>query len=147
MQKFDNTTTIPLITEEIFLAVPLDHPLSKRDSVNLIEVANDDFISLRRGKDLRCITDAFCKYAGFTPNIIFESDDPATVRGLIKSGQGIAFIPSISWGGSTGTSMKLLHINEPICERTISLTFKSDRYLPKVECLSRQFTIDYFANL
>lgn len=143
--KLDNTTTIPLITEEIFLAVPLDHPLAKRESIKLIEAANDDFISLKRGKDLRKITDAFCNYSGFSPNIIFESDDPSTVRGLIKASQGIAFMPSISWGGSTGTSMKLLHIEEPICERTISLTFKTERYLPHAACLFREFTIDYFA--
>lgn len=145
--RLDHTTTIPLITEEIFLAVPLDHPLAKRNSIKLIEVAKDDFISLKPGKDLRNITDIFCKYSGFTPNIIFESDDPATVRGLIKASQGIAFIPSISWGGSTGNSMKLLHIEEPICQRTISLTFKTERYLPKASCLFRQFTIDYFSKL
>ncbi|MDS0525827.1 LysR family transcriptional regulator [Clostridium sp. SHJSY1] len=147
LQRVDNTTTIPLITEEIFLAVPLNHPLSKRTSINLTEVTNDDFISLKRGKDLREITDTFCKYAGFTPNVIFESDDPATVRGLIKAGQGIAFIPAISWGGTTGSSIKLLHINEPTCERVISLGFTAERYLPNAAQLFRQFTIDYFTEL
>lgn len=145
--KLDNTNNIPLITEEIFLAVPTEHPLASRSSIKLNEVATDDFISLKRGKDLREITDIFCKYSGFTPNVIFESDDPATVRGLIRAGQGIAFIPAISWGGSTGSSMKLLHIEEPICERTISLTFTAERYLPKAARLFRQFTIDYFTKL
>jgi DNA-binding transcriptional LysR family regulator len=145
--KLDNHNNIPLITEEIFLAVPSEHRLAKRDGIKLHEAANDDFISLKRGKDLREITDTFCKYSGFTPNVIFESDDPATVRGLIKAGQGIAFIPEVSWGGTTGSSMTLLHIEEPICERTISLASTAERYLPHAARLFRQFTIDYFTKL
>lgn len=139
------SNSISLITEEIFLAVPSDHPLAKKGRIQLKEVEDEDFISLRPGKILREITDTFCQYAGFTPRIIFESDDPATVRGLIRAGQGIAFIPAISWGGSAGSSMVLLHIEEPICKRTISLSWTKDRYLPPSAILFRQFTIDYFA--
>lgn len=137
----------PLITEEIFLAVPTNHPLAKRTSIRLKEVANDDFISLKPGMSLREITDTFCHYAGFTPHIIFESDDLATVRGLIKARQGVAFIPEITWGGSTGSSMTLLHIEEPVCKRTISLSCTVDRYLPEPARLFRQFVIDYFDEL
>ncbi|EFG89424.1 hypothetical protein CLCAR_0580 [Clostridium carboxidivorans P7] len=43
--------------------------------------------------------------------------------------------------------MVLLHIEEPVCRRTISLTYKAERYLPKAARLFRQFTIDYFAKL
>lgn len=145
--KLEDNNSIPLITEEIFLAVPIEHHLAGRSSVKLSEVAKDDFISLRRGKVLREITDSFCKYAGFTPNVIFESDDPATVRGLIRAGQGIAFLPAISWGGSAGSSMVLLHIEEPKCMRTISLTYSEERYLPHAACLFRDFTINFFSKL
>lgn len=145
--KLEGTNSIPIIKEEIFLAVPVEHPLAKRTKIQLSEVAGDNFISLKPGQGLREITDKFCQYAGFTPQIIFESDDPATVRGLIRAGQGIAFIPAITWGGSTGSSMKLLHIEEPACERTISLSYNVERYLPQAALLFRQFAIDYFAKL
>ncbi len=145
--RINHITSLPLITEEIFLAVPLDHRFASRKSIKLLEVADDNFISLTRGKDLRTITDIFCNDSGFSPNIIFESDDPATVRGLIKAGQGIAFIPAISWGNYIGNSISLLHIEEPVCERTISLTFKTGHYLSQASCLFRQFTLDYFASI
>ncbi len=108
----------PLLTEEILLAVPTEHPLAKRTSICLNEVMGDSFISLRPGHNLRETTDALCKYAGFTPRIAFESDDPATVRGLIKAGLGIAFIPAITWGNTTGSSivlytLKILSAIEP----------------------------------
>lgn len=44
---------------------------------------NEDFNSLKRRKVLREITDTFCKYAGFTPHVVFESDDPANEINII----------------------------------------------------------------
>lgn len=145
--KLKDIDTLPLLTEEIFLGVPINHRLATRTSIHLSEVTNDDFISLKPGTALRKTTDIFCQYADFRPNIIIESDSPATVRGLIKSGQGVAFIPAISWKGSTSSSIVLLHIEEPVCNRTISLSWTIERYLPKAARLFRQFTIEYFTKL
>jgi DNA-binding transcriptional LysR family regulator len=69
------------------------------------------------------------------------------VRGLIRAGQGIAFIPAVSWGGSTGASMTLLNIEAPVCKRTISLSSTTERYLPQAARLFRTFTADYFEKL
>lgn len=145
--KTPGTESIPLITEEIFLAVPAGHRLARRSSVKLSELSEEAFISLKPGKALRETTDLLCRQTGFLPNIIFESDDPATVRGLINAGLGVAFIPSITWGGSTGSSVVLLPIEEPICRRTIELLWFTDRYLTQAAILFREFTIEYFARL
>lgn len=145
--KLQGIANRTLLTEEIFLAVPAEHRLAKRNSIRLSEVSDDGFINLKHGKALRDKTDSFCQYAGFTPHIIFESDDPATVRGLIKAGQGIAFIPAITWGGFAGSSMVLLHVEEPVCNRTIELSWTVERYLPQAARLFCKFTIDYFAKL
>lgn len=143
----ENNNNIALLTEEIYLAVPLNHPLAKKKSISLIELSNENFISLKTGKGLREITDEFCKKADFRPKIIFESDDPSTVRGLIKAGQGVAFIPQVSWGSSIGDSMALLHIKEPQCKRTIFISWLEHRYLSKATLLFRDFAVEYFKNL
>ncbi|MDP4144235.1 MAG: LysR family transcriptional regulator [Bacillota bacterium] len=135
-----------LMTEEIFLAVPVNHPLASRNSIRLSEASNEKFISLEKGKDLRKITDYLCYSAGFIPNVIFESDDPATVRGLIKAGQGVAFIPSISWRDAKSSHITLLHIEDPICKRTIHLSWPEDRYMKQTVRLFRDFTVNYFKN-
>lgn len=145
--NIDNVINIPVMTESIFLAVPNNHPLAHRESIKLSEVSNESFIHLKPGNALREITDNFCKISGFIPHIIFESDDPATVRGLIKAGQGVGFIPAISWGGTTGPAVTLLKIEEPICERTIVLSWGVNRYQSQAVKMFQQFTIDYFKNL
>lgn len=137
----------PLLTEEIFLAVPKGHRLAHRKSVKLQEAANEGFIHLKPGNALRQITDSFCRLAGFSPRIAFESDDPATVRGLITAGQGIGFIPMVSWRGTIGDSVVLLMIEEPVCSRTLRLFWMKDRYQSEMVLAFRQFTVDYFQKL
>ncbi len=137
----------PLLTEEIFLAVPKGHRLAHRKSVKLQEAANEGFIHLKPGNALRQITDSFCRLAGFSPRIAFESDDPATVRGLITAGQGIGFIPVVSWRGTIGDSVVLLKIEEPVCSRTLGLFWIEDRYQSEMVLAFRQFTVDYFQKL
>jgi LysR family transcriptional regulator, transcription activator of glutamate synthase operon len=137
----------PLLRESILLAVPLDHPLAKQSRVKLNELKNEKFIVLKKGKELRKITDVICKEQNFVPQITFESDDPATVRGLIRAKQGIGFIPEVTWGGSTGKDVKLLKIEEETFERTIFLAWNNGGYVTDLQQIFRQFVIDYFKHL
>ncbi|WP_178024259.1 LysR family transcriptional regulator [uncultured Paenibacillus sp.] len=141
------TEAISLLEEDILAAVPADHPLAHRERIRLSELREDSFIMLPSGKSLRETTDAFCRLAGFTPRIRFESDDPATVRGLIRAGQGVAFLPAITWSGSTGPDVRLLGLEESWCKRSISLSWPKDRYLKQIAVQFRDFTIQYFARL
>lgn len=141
------TAHIELLREEVFLAVPQSHPLAAMKTVRLSDVAEDGFIALKRGRSLRETTDAFCTLAGFKPRIIFESDDPATVRGLIRAGQGIAFVPAITWKGTTDSSVVLLRVTHPECIRIIELHWMEDWYLSVAAQAFRQFTKDYFSRL
>lgn len=89
----------------------------------------------------------FCNYAVFKPNIFFESDDPSTVRGLIKAELGIAFVPQISCGKSTGSNISLLSITNPKCSMTITLSCPKDKYLTKSSRLFKEFAIEYFNHI
>ncbi|KRF43607.1 LysR family transcriptional regulator [Paenibacillus sp. Soil787] len=145
--ELSGTAQIELLREEVFLAVPESHPLASMKTVRLSDVAEDGFITLKRGNSLRETTDAFCARAGFKPRIIFESDDPAMVRGLIRVGQGIAFVPAITWKGTTDSSVVLLRVTHPECMRIIELHWMEDRYLSVAAQAFRQFTKDYFSRL
>jgi LysR family transcriptional activator of glutamate synthase operon len=141
------TEKMELLREEILLAVPKSHPLSSLSTINLSDLSSESLISLKKGNSLRESTDALCKIAGFIPRITFESDDPATVRGLIRAGQGIAFVPALTWKGTTDESIALLEITNPSCFRTIELHWKEGRYLSPTVQTFRQFILDYFSKL
>ncbi|MBQ8533662.1 MAG: LysR family transcriptional regulator [Clostridia bacterium] len=115
-----------IITERIFLAVPIDSPFSARKSISLEEVKNEDFICLMGSKQLRYICDKFCQQSGFVPKVVFESDNLAAVKNMISANIGVGFWPEFSWGRLDGENAVLLEISSPECKRNIVISEKED---------------------
>jgi DNA-binding transcriptional LysR family regulator len=139
--------SVPVLTEEIFLAVPSTHRLAERSSIRLGEVADEPFISLKPGYDMRDLTDQFCRQAGFAPQAVCEVDEPAAIRALVRAGLGVAFLPAASWRFVGEPEPVPLHVEAPSCQRILALAWREDRYLSAAARLFRQFMIDYFARL
>jgi DNA-binding transcriptional LysR family regulator len=139
--------SLPLLTEDIRLAVPTWHPLASRAQIRLQEVAKEVFICLKPEHSLRQLTDGFCQQAGFRPQIVFESDEPSLLRGLIKAGLGIAFVPALSWHGSVGSMVVEIPVAEPLCQRTIGLSWLAERALSRAAQQFREFAAHYFTQL
>ncbi|SMQ83559.1 transcriptional regulator, LysR family [Bacillus sp. OV166] len=135
----------PLMTEEIYLIVPPEHRLSRREEIFLNEVKDEPIIGMNTGFGFRNLTDEFCRKAGFVPNIAFEGDEPGVIGDLVKQGLGIAFIPEISWLHHTNPFPNKLRIIEPKCQRTIGLGWSKRRYLSEAGQEFRQYVIKYFS--
>lgn len=118
------------LSERIYLAVPLSHPLAQKDKVHLSEAEGEGFISLMGSRHFRTICDRLCGEAGFTPNIIFESDNPATVKNMIAAKMGIGFWPEFTWGELDSDGVRLIEICEPTCVREIVFSYRKN----KVDC-------------
>jgi DNA-binding transcriptional LysR family regulator len=139
--------SVPVLTEEIFLAVPATHRLAERGSIPLGAVADEPFISLKPGYDLRDLTDQFCGQAGFVPQSVCEVNEPAAIRGLVRAGLGVAFLPAASWRAVGEPDPVPLHIEAPTCQRILHLAWRDDRYLSVAARQFRAFVIAYFARL
>ncbi len=135
--------SLPLMTEEIVLAVPSTHRLKGRDRIHLSEVANDPFISLKSGYSFREITDEFCRKARFIPNIVCEGDEPAATSGLVLAGLGVALLP-VSFKKNS-PSLTLLRIEEPVCQWTPHVAWKEEQYLSIAAQTFREFVSQHFA--
>lgn len=146
-QELSGNEHMVLLEEEILLGVPKSHSLSARDKVSLKELEHEKFISLTTGNALRTTTDRFFTHIPFEPDIVFESDDPATVRGLIQTGLGISFIPSVLWRNTVTEDIKLLHVSEPRCLRTIYLSWPAGDNLNEIEKSFLDFTLQFFRDM
>lgn len=136
-----------LVTEEILLAVPSQHPLAQYSHVSLSDIRHESFISLPSSKSLRRKTDDYFNMFGYLPNIIFESDDAATVRGLIENGLGVAFIPEKTWKINPIDSIKLLHISDINCNRTLAICWYKTRILSSADRKFKHFIIEWCKRL
>ncbi len=113
--------------EEIYLAVPENGKYRGRTSICLSQTSKEGFISLLGSREFRYICDRFCQHAGFTPKIIFESDNPSAVKNMIAANMGIGFWPEFTWGSIDNERVRLLKIEEPICRRDIIINYNRNK--------------------
>lgn len=133
-----------LLDEEVMLAVPNNHALAIRNVIHLQEVKNENFILMRPGTALRTLTNKACRMAGFEPRVVFESDNPATVREMIAMGLGVSFLPQISWHGAVDQKLHLLHIDVPQCRRRLCIYSPQGKKASAAVTAFRQYAIAYF---
>lgn len=145
--RIPGTTAEQLLTEDIMLALQAITDMLNEKSIRLDELAKDGFINLKSGKRLRETTDLLCRTAGFTPQIVYECDDPAMVRSLVQAGLGICFYPAITWGNSGGTSVILLPIEDVSSKRTIEISWYSNRYMSNIARAFKSFVQEYYKQL
>lgn len=135
----------PLWVEEIYAIVPLDHPLAGSDSIELDELANDSFIFLKKGYALRHTTDQLFQQLGITPYVTFESEEAATVAGLVAAGLGVSLLPNLR--GMDKNKIVQIHIREPECQRVIGMAYVEGRYMSPAAARFKDFVVRHFEHL
>jgi DNA-binding transcriptional LysR family regulator len=133
-----------LITEPLRLAVPSTHRLAGRGTVQLAEVAEEPFVSLRPASLLRQQCVELCERQGFRPSIGFEGDDLPTVCGFVGAGLGVSIVP-VPHGGPFEPEpgrLSYLTIDDPRAARDIGLAWSKERRLLPAAELFRQHVID-----
>ena len=133
----------PLFDEELFVAVSATHPLAKRKSIKLAEMANDPIVTFRKDYGLRVLSDRYCQEAGIQPAIAFEGAEILSVSGLVRANMGFALIPHSSVLDQSQISF--LHVAEPKCFRRIAVIWNKNRPLSPAVSKFKQFIIDFFA--
>ena len=108
------------------LVVPPGHRLRRRRTVTLAELADDELVTTPVGFGYRSLVDSLLREAGVAPPISFESQDLATIEGLVAAGLGVAIVPE-PFAGQSGTTG--IPIRAEGAHRTIGLTWRADRAL------------------
>lgn len=134
-----------LINEEIFLAVPPGHRLFERESIQLKEILDDPLIYYTTECGLREIMNHFCLQADFVPNIAFECTTTEITCSLVEAGLGVSFIPEYLWNILNTASLHKIHIENPLCQRSIWLSWRRDRYFSKAAERFKELVIEYFS--
>jgi LysR family hydrogen peroxide-inducible transcriptional activator len=125
----DELDWIPLMEEEIYLALPPENPLAQSSRLRLDEAKDEPFILMKPGQGLRNMALELCSEAGFTPNIVLESSNIETIQSFVASGLGVAFVPK--YVARTTRSAGLPHYAalEPKAQRTIVLAYRKGAYI------------------
>ncbi|GAA4691851.1 LysR family transcriptional regulator [Nocardioides nanhaiensis] len=116
----------PLQRERLVVVVPPRHPLAGRARVRLAELADEELVTTPRGYGHRHLVDDLLTAAGVRPPVSFESQDLATIEGLVAAGLGVAVVPEAFAGqsGSVG-----LAIGDRGASRSVGLAWHGGRSL------------------
>ncbi|MBO9521853.1 MAG: LysR family transcriptional regulator [Nocardioidaceae bacterium] len=128
----------PIQEERLVLAVPPAHRLAARKRVRVADLAGEELVTTPRGFGFRALVDAILASGGVSPAISFESQDLATIEGLVAAGLGVAILPEHLAGASGTAAVPLAH---PQAKRTIGLTWRRDRPLAPAAERFREFVV------
>ncbi len=115
-----------LVTEELVVVLPPQHPLAQREALSLSELADGAFISFRAGSRLRELLESAAAGAGFEPRIALESNESRRIRSLVSSGLGVAILPRSDAVGP-GAPVAVGRLTEPALTRDVTLASRAKR--------------------
>lgn len=130
---------LPMSKSQLLCCVPANSPLAQKESLTPQDIAKTNILMMKEGSFLRELTMAKMKEAGVTPNIVLESNQIVTLRGLVSSGVGVAFM--LDMVAKDSPTLKAIPLSEPIYV-DIGLAWKKDRYISK----AAQAFIDFCKN-
>lgn len=123
-----NLQLLPMSNNQLMACIPNDHALAANPSLAIEDLDNTDLIMLKEGSYLRHVVLQKLKAANLTPNIVLESNQIETVKGLVASNVGLAFLLDFIVHDTPG--IKALPLAEPVFV-DIGLAWKKDRYISR----------------
>jgi len=117
-----------LVSEELVVVLPRDHPLAGHEKVRMAELAEEQFISYREGARLRELLVFAGRTAGFEPQVQLESNESERIRRLVARHMGVAILPR-SDAERPGAEVTAATLIEPSLTRDITLACREGRRL------------------
>lgn len=126
--------------QKLVVAVPQDHPLAIKDSVDLRDTIEYPQIYFSKGSGLRPVVDSMFEKINQFPKVAFEMEEDSSMAGLVAQGFGIAVMPDIPILRALG--LKTLDIYNPFYERSVYIATLKKHYLSPVAKAFIQFVCE-----
>ena len=116
---------MPLFSETAVVAMPEDHPLATRGTVNVADLADEPLIVPDRGSRPHShdLTIKVFLEAGYTARIAQIAEEKQTIVSLVSTGVGLAIVPK--WASRLAVGgVSFVELNEPtgIAKQSLALT-------------------------
>jgi DNA-binding transcriptional LysR family regulator len=84
-----------LLEERLQVALPADHPLAKRKSIQLEHLSDETWACGLSPSSCRANVIEWSRAAGFEPGISYASDDYQVIQALVAAGMAVALLPEL----------------------------------------------------
>ncbi|TNC20220.1 LysR family transcriptional regulator [Amycolatopsis alkalitolerans] len=110
-----------LVREPMVAMLPPGHRLASRETLDLAELAADDFVGMRPGSGLRTLLVSACHRHGFTPAVTVETEQLSVLCGMVGSGVGVSVVPRLVAAGYPIT----VPLGDPRDSRELAVVWRS----------------------
>ncbi|MFJ2812711.1 MULTISPECIES: LysR family transcriptional regulator [unclassified Streptomyces] len=128
-------TTVELLREDLVVvsspeAAAPGGGVAGRRAVRISDLERERLVMFRHGYDLRELTVAACRSAGFEPSFAVEGGEMDAVLGFVRAGLGVAVVPRMV-ATRVGRGLRVTPLARPGLARTIALAHRSDVAPPR----------------
>lgn len=134
-----------LFHEKMYLLTPNNHRLSKRKSVYLTELKEEDFVLFPRGYIFEKLVIDACYSVGFEPHVTTQGEDLDAIKGMVAAGIGITVLPESAIAEYQSNYTVRIPISSPDLKRSVGMITPKHRDLAPSEKVFYQFVINYFS--
>jgi DNA-binding transcriptional LysR family regulator len=118
----DGVQRVLIMNDPVDLAVPADHPLAGRASVELTELGAEPWITWPYGAICHEWLTQTLRQHGLTPEVTHTAEEHQTQLAMVAAGLGIAVMPRLGRGAIEGVSIITL---KPAFSRQIYAVFRT----------------------
>jgi DNA-binding transcriptional LysR family regulator len=114
----------PILREDLVVVSSVDRPPpTSGDSMPVTALRDHPLVMFREGYDLRTVTMAACRAAGFEPRLAIEGGEMDAVLRFAEAGLGLAVVPSMVL--ATRPRLRKTALVEPRLRRTVVLAHRA----------------------
>jgi LysR family transcriptional regulator, hydrogen peroxide-inducible genes activator len=116
-----------LFAEELLLALPPGHPLTRKRTVALTDLEGERLIVMKEGHCLGDQVLGFCDRGDIKPKISFRSAQLETIQAMVTSGLGISLLPAMATQGAREGMPEYRLLKSPRPQRKIIAVWPKQR--------------------
>lgn len=117
----------PLLSEELLIALPPDHPLARKRALLPRDLAKERLIVMQEGHCLGDQVLGFCASGNLKPRISFRSAQLETLQSLVHAGMGISLVPAMAARRNHGESPAYRSLSGKKPSRTVVAAWPKQR--------------------
>lgn len=138
--------TTPIIREDLVVVSSMQHPPPVDGaSMRVVDLRGRPLVMFRRGYDLRDVTLAACRTAGFEPLLAVEGGEMDAVLRFAEAGLGLAVVPSMVL--QSRPLLRKTSLTQPRLRRTIALAHRTGTAVPAAATAFRLTLMNHLERL
>ncbi|OCT15899.1 LysR family transcriptional regulator [Paenibacillus pectinilyticus] len=125
----DDLETIPLYTDSLILAAPIDHPLAMEPYVSLAILKETPSVLLPSSYFIRQFLNEKCRELDFTVHPVMEMTTLESIIQMVRKGVGVTVLPKAYLDYIDHPHIRAIPIHDPVLTTQIGIVYRKNKYL------------------